>query len=93
MNEHERIKRAEQAIQLLRNPLWEECFATFRQRQIDAIERADPEDVDAVLRAKRMLAVVQDVKAQLEMIVKDGSVSSAIVQQQETRKKWYSINS
>lgn len=92
MDDHDRIRRAEQGRQILDNPRWQEAFASLRQGYLDAMERAETEDVEAVLCAKRMLAALHQLAHEFEMMLKDGAVSREIVKEQEQRKKWFSIN-
>lgn len=89
MNEQERIRRAEQARQILDSPLWQEAFSACHAKYLHEIERLDVEAVEEMLRAKRLLLALAEVRAHLESVLNDGKVAKETVRLQDERKRWW----
>lgn len=89
MNTEERLKQASEAKAILENPRWISAWAQYRQQLLDEIERADPEDVETVLRYKRLLAAGTAARAILERTITDGKVADLELASEKQRKRWF----
>jgi predicted ArsR family transcriptional regulator len=89
MGDRENVRRAEQARQILDNPLWVEAWDAYRQRLIEIWEESKPDEVTLREEAKHLLRVALAARRHLERLVVDGKVSAESIKIEEARKKWY----
>jgi hypothetical protein len=89
MSEHDLkdVRRAEQARQLLDNPLHDEAWNALRERLLSLMETARTDE--AVLKAKLALNLLTDLKAHWLRVVNDGVVAAGSLQLEEAKKRWY----
>lgn len=87
MTETEQVRRAEKAKAILESPLWLEAWDSYRKALITLMEKADSNDTEVVMQAKRLLAASQNARHHLEMLIRDGKMASAILEQEENRKR------
>lgn len=89
MSEREKIRRAEQAQQILDSPLWGEAWDAYRGKLLAYIEQADVEDVEGILRAKRLLLAVTEARNHFAALLRDGKVAIETVRMDDERKRWW----
>ena len=86
-NEYKDRERGQAAEQLLKHPLWEEAWLTYRQRVFDELERhagSPNQAVKDLLLAR--LSVSGAVRNEIERIMKEGKLAGEIIEQEEKRK-------
>jgi hypothetical protein len=85
MDSEELIRRQGEAERLLASEIWTSTWTGYRVRLFAAIENAKTDE--AVIRAKLMLGIANDVRALFERAIKDGQV--ATIELEQKKKRWF----
>lgn len=93
LNDQEIINRARAAKEIVDSPLWAECWSVYRAKLIDIIDKADSNNAELVMHAKRLMAASKTAQGHLTMILQDGAISAAQIKLDEERekKKWWQV--
>jgi len=81
------IDRANKALAILDNPVYAESFQMVRAAIIDRIERCPLAETQTAEDLRRCLRLLNDVKLNLEVAVKQGKVASFRLEQDKQRKE------
>ena len=84
MNDHELVRRADRAKQLLEHDLFNEAWTAYRAVMLDlmATAKTDAE----TLEAKRMLRAAESARSHIERIIAEGTVAAADIKAESERK-------
>lgn len=85
MDNEDKVNRGREADRILKSPLWQEAWATYRAQVFTAIENAKTDE--GTVRGKLMLGVMNDVRQVFEGIFKGGEFITAEIKLDEERKR------
>lgn len=86
-NLYKQRERGQAAEQIIKHPLWDEAWATYKQRIFDELEKVAgtmQEGVKDLLLAR--LSVCSVVRAEIERIMIEGKFAAESIEFQEKRK-------
>lgn len=86
LSESEVLARAERARKMIESDVWVEAFATYRDRIMQEIEKADSGDEKTVMHLKRLLTAANAAKSHLESLMVDGKVALKTMEFQQKRR-------
>lgn len=78
-----KIQRAEKAQRILDDELFKESFESVRQALLQKFETAPVNDADGMVKVRLCLKLLNDVRANLETVVRDGKVEEFNIQEKK----------
>lgn len=78
-----KIERAEKAQRILNDEIFKESFESVRQALLQKFEAAPVNDADGMVKVRLCLKLLNDVRANLEAVVRDGKVEEFNIQEKK----------
>lgn len=78
-----KIQRAEKAQRILEDELFKESFESVRLALLQKFESAPVGDADGIMKVRLCLKLLNDVRANLETVIRDGKVEEFNIQEKK----------
>lgn len=78
-----KIERAEKAQRILNDEIFKESFESVRQALLQKFESAPVNDADGMIKVRLCLKLLNDVRANLEAVIRDGKVEEFNIQEKK----------
>lgn len=86
MNDRQISDRADKAKAILESPIYEESYQYTRAAIIDLIEKTPLSETQTAEDLRRCLKLLRDVRANMELVMRQGKVASFHIEQDKARK-------
>jgi hypothetical protein len=78
-----KIDRADKAQRILNDEIFKESFESVRQALLSKFEAAPVNDAEGMVKVRLCLKLLNDVRANLEAVIRDGKVEEFNIQEKK----------